>query len=89
MPDWIDHAPVPTVGLFPASVTCVKPHVAEPVWSEPAVAVGVAFKVCVPPADVGPPAFVLIDVKLEVETAFTAMVALLVALDATSIVIQK
>ncbi len=36
VPETILHAPVPTLGLFPAKVTCVKPHVAEPVWSVPA-----------------------------------------------------
>ena len=33
------HAPVPTVGVFPASVTEVNPQVADPVWSTPALAV--------------------------------------------------
>ena len=76
--------------MFPARVTCVKPHVAEPIWSVPAAdVVGEAFNVCVPPADVGPPAFVLVDVKSDVVIAFTAMVALLVTPEATSIVIQK
>ena len=36
------HAPVPTAGALPARVTCVKPQVAAPVWSGPAVA-GVGF----------------------------------------------
>jgi hypothetical protein len=31
VPLTIDHAPVPTVGVFPANVTEVCPHVAEPV----------------------------------------------------------
>jgi hypothetical protein len=39
-------APVPTVGVLPARVTDVKPQVAEPVWSVPALeAVGVALRV--------------------------------------------
>ena len=33
------HAPVPTVGVFPARVTDVNPQVADPVWSEPALEV--------------------------------------------------
>jgi hypothetical protein len=31
VPDTIDHAPVPTAGVLAASVTLVRPHVAEPV----------------------------------------------------------
>ncbi len=38
VPETILHAPVPTVGVFPAKVTLVKPHVAAPVWSGPAFA---------------------------------------------------
>jgi hypothetical protein len=48
VPDCIVQAPDPTVGAFPAKVTCVKPHVADPVWSAPALAVvGVGFTVTV------------------------------------------
>ena len=52
---------------------------------------GLDFKVCVPPASVSLPTLVLVEVRLEleVEIAFTAMVALLVAPEATSTVIQK
>ena len=39
VPETILHAPVPTVGVFPAKVTLVKPHVVAPVWSGPAFAV--------------------------------------------------
>jgi hypothetical protein len=33
------HIPVPTLGLLPFNVTCVKPQVAKLVWSAPALAV--------------------------------------------------
>ena len=89
VPDTILQAPVPIVGLFPARVTCVSPHVTEPVWSVPAEAEGDAFIVCIPPADVGPPDLLFVDVKFEVVKALTPNVALLVGDDATSIVIQK
>ena len=39
MPDTIDHAPVPDVGLLAPNVKAVAPHVAAPVWSAPAFAV--------------------------------------------------
>jgi hypothetical protein len=39
VPDTIDHAPVPAVGVLPAKVTEVKPQVAVLVWSGPAFAV--------------------------------------------------
>ena len=45
--------------------------------------------VCEPPVVVGPPVFELVDVKFEVDKAFTLNVALFVGEDATSIVIQK
>jgi hypothetical protein len=35
-PEIMLHAPVPTDGVFAASVTDVKPHVGFPVWSGPA-----------------------------------------------------
>jgi hypothetical protein len=37
-PDTIDQVPAPTVGVLPANVTVVNPHVAAPVWSGPALA---------------------------------------------------
>ena len=44
----IDQVPVPTDGVFPAKVTDVKPQVAAPVWSGPALAtVGGGFTVIV------------------------------------------
>ena len=36
VPETIDQSPVPTVGVFAASVTVVSPHVVTPVWSGPA-----------------------------------------------------
>ena len=39
VPDIIVHNPVPTAGAFPASVVLVNPHIADPVWSDPASAV--------------------------------------------------
>jgi hypothetical protein len=36
-PDTMLHAPVPKVGVLAASVTLVKPQVAAPVWSGPAL----------------------------------------------------
>ena len=38
VPLTILHAPVPTVGVLPAKVTEVIPHVEDPVWSGPALA---------------------------------------------------
>ena len=32
------HNPVPIVGVFPARVVLVSPHISDPVWSDPAVA---------------------------------------------------
>src|SRR5260221_11332722 len=34
----IDHAPVPTTGVFAAKVVEVNPHIAAPLWSGPASA---------------------------------------------------
>jgi hypothetical protein len=46
VPDTIVHAPVPITGVLAARVTVVRPHVAAPVWSGPALAiVGVWLKV--------------------------------------------
>ena len=39
LPETIDHKPVPTVGVLPAKVTEDRPHVEEPVWFVPALAV--------------------------------------------------
>ena len=40
--------PTPAVGVFAASVVLVSPHIADPVWSDPALAtVGVWLKVTV------------------------------------------
>jgi hypothetical protein len=42
------HAPVPIVGVFPANVVDVNPHMAAPVWSAPALAtVGACWKVII------------------------------------------
>ena len=54
VPETTDQAPVPTTGVFPASVTVVNPQVADVVWLLPAFAVvGGAFTVIVALADDG------------------------------------
>ena len=50
-PDTILQAPVPVAGEFPANVVDVRPHIAGPVWSAPALAAvgsGLTVTVAVP-----------------------------------------
>jgi len=48
VPDTMLQAPVPIVGVLPASVVLVSPHIGAPVWSDPALAVvGFCWKVIV------------------------------------------
>ena len=39
VPDTMLQAPVPIVGVLPASVVLVSPHIGAPAWSDPALAV--------------------------------------------------
>ena len=48
VPETMLQAPVPTVGVLPARVVLVSPHIEAPIWSVPALAVvGFCWKVIV------------------------------------------